>query len=112
MAEAILLQRRVTLWLFEQLLRDGIVPFEPVSAGGAIDATIRCLDGTYRDLIIRPSYDEHFPLAFRVESLAPRPRLVVVCVAWAVSPIQAWVLPSIDFAREASEDGGVWTLDL
>src|SRR5438105_4467057 len=96
-AEANLLHSRVCLWLFQQLLREGIVPFTPVASGDAVDATIRFADGTYRDLIVLPSHDEHFPLAFRAQNLVPRPRLLVVCVAWALDPVQVWVFPSHDF---------------
>src|SRR5262245_60160602 len=92
--EASLLHRRVTLWLFEQLLRDGIIPCAPISPGDGVDATIRCENGTYRDLIVAPSYDEHFPLAFRVGPIDERSRLLVACVAWAVEPVQVWVIPA------------------
>lgn len=111
-SEAALLHSRVSLWLFEQLLRDGIVPFTPVSAGDAVDASIRCEDGTYRDLIVCPSFDEHFPLAFRAPGLEPRPRLLIVCIAWAVEPVQVWVFPSQDFARFGVVGDDFVTLDL
>jgi hypothetical protein len=110
--EASLLQKRVSLWLFEQLLREGIVPYAPIAPGEGVDATIRCADGTFRDLIVRPSHDEHFPVAFQAIGLAPRPRLLVVCVAWALSPVQCWVIPSQDFARHGVLGENVTTLDL
>src|SRR5713101_702170 len=100
--EAALLHTRVTLWLFEQLLREGIVPHTPIASGDGVDATIRCADGTYRDLVVCPSHDEHFPLAFQATVLAPRPRLLVVCVAWALSPVQYWVFPAQDFVRHGA----------
>jgi len=111
-AEAALLHRRVTLWLFEQLLRERIIPSAPVSPGDGVDATIRCEDGTYRDLIVAPSYDEHFPLAFRVAGLTPHQRLLVACVAWAVEPVQIWVFTAADFARCGSIADGATVLDL
>ena len=107
-----LLHQRVKLWLFEQLLRDGIVPYTPVSRGDGVDAAVRCEDGTYRDLIVCPSHDEHFPLAFRAAGFEPRPRLLVACVAWAVEPVQVWVFPSQDFARYGVAGNDVVTLDL
>src|SRR5438132_5550957 len=109
---AALLHSRTTLWLFEQLLRDGIVPFTPVSPGDVLDASIRCADGTYRDLIVCPSFDEHFPLAFRASGLEPRPRLHIVCIAWAVEPVQVWIFPSQDFSRYGVVGDGFVTLDL
>ena len=110
--EAALLHSRVKFWLFEQLLREGIVPYTPISRGDGGDAAIRLEDGTYRDLIVCPSHDEHFPLAFRAAGFEPRSRLLVACVAWAVEPVQVWVIPSQDFARFGVASGGVTTLDL
>jgi hypothetical protein len=110
--EAALLHQRATFWLFQELLREGIVPMVPASPGSGVDATLRGTDGTYRDLLVRPSSDEHFPLAFHVDGLEPGPRLLVVCVAWALTPVQAWIIPSVDFAREATTTVDISRLDL
>jgi hypothetical protein len=110
--ESIPTHKRAALWVFDQLLREGVIAYTPLMNVEGVDAVIRCQDGTYRDLLIRASASEHDPLWFQVRQLKPRPNFYILCVAWALTPAQVWVLPSEDFAREASARGSATDLNL
>lgn len=110
--ESIPANKRAALWVFDQLLREGVIAYTPLMNVEGVDAVVRCEDGTYRDLLIRASPNEHHPLWFQVRQLNPRPNLFVLCVAWSLSPIQIWVLPSEDFVREAAAHGSSTDLNL
>ena len=69
-----LLHQRVVLWLTEEMLREGIVPFVPASSGTGVDAMVRFSDGTFRELVVLPSADEHFPLAFEAQGIEAKAR--------------------------------------
>ena len=98
---------RARLLAFEQLLRQGVNVYTPVSPGEGIDGVVRREDGRYIDLLVRPSATEHDPTWFTAPPLEPREDLLVVCVAWPLTPLQCWVVPSGEFYRRAErlEDG-------
>jgi hypothetical protein len=104
---------RARLLAFEQLLRQGVNIYQPVANGDGLDATVRCEDGRFIDLIVRPSASEHEPLRFASPAIEPRDNLFVLCVAWALSPMQVWVVPSPEFATRAEQLPDGWlSLDL
>jgi hypothetical protein len=104
-AEQLALAKRAALWVFDQLLREGVVAYTPILEAEGVDAVVRCQDGRYRDLLILAAADEHRPTWFVAAGLAPRDNLYVVCVAWAVTPVQCWLLPSAEFTRHAEAGG-------
>jgi hypothetical protein len=110
--ETIPAHKRAALWVFDQLLREGVIAYTPLMNVEGVDAVIRCEDGTYRDILIRASTNEHHPTWFSVRHLKPRPNLFVLCVAWALTPPQVWVLPSEEYARAAASFGNSTDLDL
>lgn len=103
----IVFSSRARLLAFEQLLRLGVNVYVPVTPGEGIDALVRGEDGRYLDLIVRPAATEHDPTWFIVPPFEPRQNLVIVCVGWALTPLQAWIIPSAEFYRlaERLEDG-------
>jgi hypothetical protein len=104
---------RARLLAFEQLLRQGINVYQPLAAGDGIDAVVRREDGRYIDLIARGSASEHEPLRFDAPAFESREGLFVLCVAWALSPLQVWVIPSREFVARAEHRPDGWlTLDL
>ncbi len=110
--ESVPTHKRAALWVFDQLLRDGVIAYTPLLNIEGVDAVIRCADGSYRDLHIRASAGEHDPLWFQVSRISPRPNLYVVCVAWALSPVQTWIIPSPEFAKNAVQRPGGYDLTL
>ena len=110
--ESIPLHKRAGLWVFDQLLREGIIVYTPLLNIEGVDAVVRCEDGRFRDLVIRASENEHFPNWFSVNRLTPRDNLYVVCVSWQVTPVQCWIFPSQDFVRNAASKGSANELDL
>jgi hypothetical protein len=110
--ESIPTHKRAALWVFDQLLREGIIAYTPLMNVEGVDAVVRREDGTFRDLLIRASASEHHPLWFQVRQLKPRDNLYVLCVAWALSPVQCWIFPSPDFARYAASHGSATDINL
>ncbi len=110
--ESVPTHKRAALWVFDQLLRQGVIVYTPLLNVEGVDAVIRCEDGRFRDLHIRASAGEHDPLWFQVSRMTPRDNLFIVCVAWALTPIQCWIIPSPEFARYAALKGSVNDLDL
>ncbi len=110
--ESIPTHKRAALWVFDQLLREGVVVYTPLLNIEGVDAVVRCEDGSFRDLHIRASAGEHDPTWFQVNRLKARDNLFIVCVAWAVTPIQCWIFPSPEFARNAALKGSAIDLDL
>ena len=110
--ESVPTHKRAALWIFDQLLRQGIIAYTPLLNVEGVDAVIRCEDGRYRDLHIRASAGEHDPLWFQVRNIEPRDNLYIVCVAWALSPIQCWIIPSGELVRYGHRKGSVIDLNL
>lgn len=110
--ETVPINKRAALWVFDQLLREGVVVYTPLMNVEGVDGVVRCEDGTYRDLLIRGSAGEHHPLWFQVMRLTPRRNLFVIGVSWQVTPVQCWIFPSEEFARYAGLRGSAHDLDL
>jgi hypothetical protein len=110
--ETIPTHKRAALWVFDQLLREGVIVYTPLLNIEGVDAVVRCQDGHFRDLVIRASENEHYPNWFAVSRLQPRDNLLVVCVSWQVTPVQCWIFPSEDFIRNAAKKGSANELDL
>ncbi len=110
--ESLPANKRAALWVFDQLLKEGVIVYTPLLNIEGVDGVVRCEDGRFRDLIIRASGNEHFPLWFSVSHLEPRDHLYVLCIAWQVTPVQAWIFPSADYKRHAAEKGSADELDL
>jgi hypothetical protein len=110
--ETIPTHKRAALWVFDQLLREGVIVYTPLLNIEGVDAVIRLEDGRYRDLVIRAAESEHYPNWFTVNRLQPRENLFVVCVSWQVTPVQCWIFPSAEFARNAAQKGSANELDL
>lgn len=91
---------RARLLAFEQLVRQGVNVYVPLADEG-VDGVVRREDGRYLDLIVRPSATEHDPTWFVALPFEPRDNLFVVCVGWALTPLQAWIIPSAEFHRRA-----------
>jgi hypothetical protein len=104
---------RAKLLAFDQLLRQGVNVYQPLVAADGVDGVIRQQDGRFVDLVVRPSMSEHEPLRFASPSLEPRDGRFVLCVAWALSPLQVWVIPSREFVARAERLPDGWlSLDL
>jgi hypothetical protein len=104
---------RARLLAFEYLLRHGVNVYAPVVVSEGIDGLVRCEDGRYLELIVRPSVSEHTPLRFGARAMEPRETQFVVCVAWPLSPVQFWVIPSAEFDHQAERyPDGQLELDL
>lgn len=110
--ETIPTHKRAALWVFDQLLREGVNVYTPLLNIEGVDAVVRLEDGRFRDLVIRASENEHFPTWFSVNRLRPRDNLFVLCVAWQVTPVQCWIFPSEEFVRNAAQKGTANELDL
>jgi hypothetical protein len=110
--ETIPTHKRAALWVFDQLLREGVIVYTSLLNIEGVDAVVRCQDGHFRDLVIRASENEHYPNWFAVSRLQPRDNLLVVCVSWQVTPVQCWIFPSDDFIRNAAKKGSANELDL
>jgi hypothetical protein len=110
--ESIPTHKRAALWVFDQLLREGVIAYQPLLNIEGVDAVIRGQDGRYKDLMIRASANEHYPTWFSVNKMEPRDNLYVLCVSWQVTPVQVWVFPSAEFSRYAAEKGRSNELDL
>ena len=104
---------RARLLAFEQLLRHGVNVYLPLAGADGVDGVLRREDGRYLDLIVRPSANEHAPLRFMAAPFSPSEQLFVVCVAWALSPLQVWIIPSNEFTARAERLPDGWlNLDL
>ena len=110
--ESVPTHKRAALWVFDQLLREGVIVYTPLLNIEGVDAVVRCEDGRFRDLVIRASENEHYPLWFSVNRVKPRDNLFVLCVAWQVTPVQCWIFPSTEFVRSAAQKGSSNELDL
>lgn len=110
--ESIPTHKRAALWVFDQLLREGVIAYTPLLNIEGVDAVVRCEDGRFRDLVIRASGNEHYPLWFSVNRIQARDNLFVMCVAWQVTPVQCWIFPSAEFVRNAATKGRANELDL
>jgi hypothetical protein len=110
--ESIPTHKRAALWVFDQLLREGVIVYTPLLNIEGVDAVVRGEDGRFKDLVIRASGNEHYPLWFSVNRVEPRDNLFVVCVAWQVTPVQCWIFPSGEFVRNAAQKGSANELDL
>jgi hypothetical protein len=110
--ETIPTHKRAELWVFDQLLREGVIVYTPILNIEGVDAVVRCQDGRFKDLVIRVSENEHFPLWFSVNHVTARDNLYVVCVAWQVTPVQCWVFPAAEFLKYGAQKGTANELDL
>ncbi len=103
--ETIPTHKRAALWVFDQLLREGVIVYTPLLNIEGVDAVVRCQDGHFRDLVIRASENEHYPNWFAVSRLQPRDNLLVVCVSWQVTPVQCWIFPSDGLHPQRRQEG-------
>ena len=101
------------LHVLGELLKRGIVPYEPLVDRMGVDAIVPQEDGSYIAVQIKTCTSAVSSRWFAIDRLEPRPNLYIVCVAMKSQPIETWIIPSEVFVANATRSkSGHLDLDL
>ncbi len=101
------------LHVLGELLKRGVVPYEPLVDRAGFDAVIPHEDGSYIAVQIKTCTSTVSSRWFAIDRLEPCPNLYVVCVAMNLQPFETWIIPSELFAANATRSkSGHLDLDL